>query len=82
MCMRFVNCLWPEAGRRWTGIRWRMCAAGDWAVRGYKRHLKVVEWFKPSSVNVARAALDCFYTRLGLGRPVVPLEEPIKAINV
>jgi integrase/recombinase XerC len=55
-------------------------AARDWAVRDYKRHLKAVERWKPSSVNLALAALDSFYTRLGLGRPVVRREElPAKA---
>ena len=50
-------------------------AARDWAVRDYKRHLKTVERFKPASVNLALAALDSFYTQLGLGRPVVRREE-------
>jgi site-specific recombinase XerC len=55
-------------------------AARDWAVRDYKRHLKAVERWKPSSVNLALAALDSFYTHLGLGRPVVRREElPAKA---
>jgi len=49
-------------------------AARDWAVRDYKRHLKVVERWKPASVNLALAALDSFYTQLGLGRPVVRRE--------
>jgi hypothetical protein len=50
-------------------------AARDWAVRDYKRHLKAVERFKPASVNLALAALDSFYTQLGLGRPVVRRED-------
>ena len=50
-------------------------AARDWAVRDYKRHLKTVQRFKPASVNLALAALDSFYTQLGLGRPVVRREE-------
>ncbi len=55
-------------------------AARDWAVRDYKRHLKSVERWKPSSVNLALAALDSFYTQLGLGRPVVRREDlPAKA---
>src|SRR4051812_22476266 len=33
-------------------------ASRDWAVRHYKRHLKVVERWKPASVNLALAALD------------------------
>lgn len=54
-------------------------AARDWAVRDYKRHLKAVERWKPSSVNLALAALDSFYTQLGLGRPIVRREELSKA---
>jgi integrase/recombinase XerC len=50
-------------------------AARDWAVRDYKRHLKVVERWKPASVNLALAAVDSFYIQLGLGRPVVRREE-------
>jgi integrase/recombinase XerC len=50
-------------------------ASRDWAVRDYKRHLKAVERWKPASVNLALAALDSFYTQLGLGRPVVRREE-------
>jgi integrase/recombinase XerC len=53
--------------------------ARDWAVRDYKRHLKVVERWKPASVNLALAALDSFYTQLGLGRPVVRREELSKS---
>jgi len=49
--------------------------ARDWAVRDYKRHLKAVERWKPASVNLALAALDSFYTHLGLGRPVVRRED-------
>jgi integrase/recombinase XerC len=55
-------------------------AARDSAVRDYKRHLKAVERWKPASVNLALAALDSFYTQLGLGRPVVRREDlPAKA---
>jgi site-specific recombinase XerD len=55
-------------------------AARDWAVRDYKRHLKAVERWKPASVNLALAALDSFYTQLGLDRPVVRREDlPAKA---
>jgi len=53
--------------------------ARDWAVRDYKRHLKVVERWKPASVNLALAALDSFYTQRGLGRPVVRREELSKS---
>src|SRR5436190_3056777 len=49
--------------------------ARDWAVRDYKRHLKAVERWKPASVNLALAALDSFYTQLGLGRPIVRRED-------
>lgn len=49
-------------------------------MRDYKRHLKAVERWKPSSVNLALAALDSLYTHLGLGRPVARREElPAKA---
>jgi site-specific recombinase XerD len=54
-------------------------AARDWAVRDYKRHLKAVERWKPASVNLALAALDSFYTQLGLGRPIVRREELSKS---
>ena len=53
--------------------------ARDWAVRDYKRHLKAVERWKPSSVNLALAALDSFYTQRGLGRPIVRREELSKS---
>jgi len=49
--------------------------ARDWAVRDYKRHLKAVAGWKPASVNLALAALDSFYTQLGLGKPVVRRED-------
>src|SRR5437867_2108000 len=50
-------------------------AARDWAARDYKRHLEAVQRWKPASVNLALAALDSFYTQLGLGRPVVRRED-------
>jgi integrase/recombinase XerC len=53
--------------------------ARDWAARDYKRHLKAVERWKPASVNLALAALDSFYTQLGLGRPIVRREELSKS---
>ncbi len=53
--------------------------ARDWAVRDYKRHLKAVARWKPASVNLALAALDSFYTQLGLGRPIVRREELSKS---
>ncbi len=52
--------------------------ARDWAVRDYKRHLKAVERWKPASVNLALAAVDSFYTQLGLGRPIVRREDLAK----
>ncbi len=68
-----------ETGRRSTATRWPMSDARDWAVRDYKRHLKAVERWKPASVNLALAALDSFYTQLGLGRPIVRREELSKS---
>jgi site-specific recombinase XerD len=57
--------------------------ARDWAVRDYKRHLKAVQRWRPSSVNLALAALDSFYGYLGLGRPVVRREElPAKGSTI
>jgi site-specific recombinase XerD len=53
--------------------------ARDWAVRDYKRHLKAVQRWKPASVNLALAALDSFYTQLGLGRPIVRREQLSKS---
>ncbi len=53
--------------------------ARDWAVRDYKRHVKAVERWKPASVNLALAALDSFYTQVGLGRPIVRREELSKS---
>jgi integrase/recombinase XerC len=53
--------------------------ARDWAVRDYKRHLKAVQRWKPASVNLALAALDSFYTQLGLGRPIVRREDLVKS---
>ncbi len=52
--------------------------ARDWAVRDYKRHLKAVERWKPASVNLALAAVDSFYTQLGLDRPIVRREDLAK----
>lgn len=41
--------------------------ARDWAVRDYRIHLKAVRRARPSTINGALAAVDDFYTRLGLG---------------
>lgn len=53
--------------------------ARDYAVRDFKAHLKTVGKAKPSSVNLALAAIDNFYRFVGLGRPEVKREEPQKA---
>ncbi|MGH3722449.1 MAG: tyrosine-type recombinase/integrase [Pseudonocardiaceae bacterium] len=42
-------------------------AARDWAVRDYRTHLQAVAKRAPATVNNALAAVDDFYTRLGLG---------------
>jgi len=42
---------------------------------GLQAALKKVQRWKPASVNLALAALDSFYSHLGLGRPVVRREE-------
>ena len=44
-----------------------MLAARDWAVRDYRTHLQAVAKRAPRTVNNALAAVDDFYTRLGLG---------------
>jgi integrase/recombinase XerC len=44
-------------------------AARDGAVRDYRAHLQTVLRRKPTTVNLALAALVDFYTRLGLGPP-------------
>ncbi|MBV9280754.1 MAG: tyrosine-type recombinase/integrase [Chloroflexi bacterium] len=45
------------------------------AVRDYKTYLKTVRRVKPSSVNLALAAIDSFYAYLGLDRPAVRRED-------
>ncbi len=47
----------------------------DWAVRDYKRHVKIDARWAPASVNQALAAIDNFYRSLGAGRPEVPRED-------
>lgn len=42
-------------------------AARDWAVRDYRSFLQTVAKRKPSTVNTVLAALNDFYSRLGLG---------------
>jgi hypothetical protein len=48
--------------------------ARDCAVHDFKTYLKLVQHRKPTSVNLALAALDHFYQFLGLGRPDVRRE--------
>lgn len=47
----------------------------DWAVRDYKRYVKIKKRWAPTSVNQSLAALDNFYRSLGVGRPEVAREE-------
>ncbi len=54
-----------------TDPRWR-----DHAARDFKRHLKVERGWKPSSVNLALAAVDHFNRFLGLG-PANVQREPL-----
>lgn len=49
--------------------------ARDYAVRDYKRYLKVERGAKPSSVNLTLAAVDHFYRCLGAGQPDVRRED-------
>jgi integrase/recombinase XerC len=49
--------------------------ARDYAVRDFKGHLKTVRRAKPTSVNLALAAIDHFYRFLGLDRPAVARED-------
>ncbi|HVC31872.1 MAG TPA: tyrosine-type recombinase/integrase [Chloroflexota bacterium] len=49
--------------------------ARDYAVRDFKAHLKTVRRAKPTSVNLALAAIDSFYGFLGLGHPQVRRED-------
>src|SRR5579859_6369903 len=49
--------------------------AATYAVRDYRTWLKMVRKARPSSVNLALAALDHFYRFLGLDRPDVPRED-------
>ena len=50
--------------------------ARDYAVRDFKRHLKVDRGWKPASVNLALAAVDHFNRFLGLG-PANVKREPL-----
>ena len=49
--------------------------ARDYAVRDYKAHLKTTRKVKPSTVNLALAAVDHFYRFLGMGAPKVRRED-------
>jgi len=49
--------------------------ARDYAVRDFKTHLKTTRQAKPSTVNLALAAVDHFYRFLGLGAPDVRRED-------
>lgn len=49
-------------------------AARDYAVRDFKRHLKRARKAKPSSINLALAAIDNLYRYAGLGAPNVTRE--------
>lgn len=53
--------------------------ARDYAVRDYKAYLKTARRAKPSSVNLALAAIDHFYRFLCLGAPDVRREDLPKA---
>jgi site-specific recombinase XerD len=61
----------PEPGMAITEPRGR-----DYAARDFKRHLKVDRGWKPSSVNLALAAVDHFNRFLGLG-PANVKREPL-----
>lgn len=50
-----------------TGDPLRDPAARDWAVRDYRSYLHTIPKRAPATVNNALAAIDDFYTRLGLG---------------
>ncbi len=49
--------------------------ARDYAVRDYKVHLKTVRKRKPTTVNLALAAIDHFYGFLGMGEVNIKREE-------
>jgi site-specific recombinase XerC len=53
--------------------------ARDYAARDFKRHLKVERGWKPSSVNLALAAVDHFNRFLGLGPANVKREPLVQA---
>ena len=51
-------------------------AARDWAVRDYRRNLKVARKAAPTTINNALAAIDDFCTRRGLGPAAGRREDP------
>ncbi len=51
----------------------------DWAVRDYKRFLKIKRRLSPASVNQALAAIDNFYRSRAIGRPDVGREPAAQA---
>ncbi len=54
--------------------------ARDWAVRDYRTHLLTIAKRAPATINNTLAALDDFYTRLGLGPATADrLDLPIQA---
>ena len=53
--------------------------ARDYAARDFKRHLKVERGWKPSSVNLALAAVDHFNRFLGLGPANVKRQPLVQA---
>lgn len=63
-------------GRRDGAAALREPRARDYAARDFKRHLKVNRGWKPSSVNLALAAVDHFNRFLGLG-PANVKREPL-----
>jgi integrase len=64
------------AGWRGRGDALRDPRARDYAARDFKRHLKGERGWKPSSVNLALAAVDHFNRFLGLG-PANVKREPL-----
>jgi integrase/recombinase XerC len=55
-------------------------APRDWAVRDYRRHLKVDRKLSATGINDVLAALDDFHTRLGLGPAAVRREDTARRI--
>lgn len=66
-------------GRRDAELALSEPRARDHAARDFKRHLKVERGWKPSSVNLALAAVDHFNRFLGLGPASVKREPLVQA---